>query len=103
MPRPREKPTRKEKPTPSGGAPSTPGNAGDQSPVSTVGATGKGAGHGSFSSTSGHHTDQQSMLGGPVPAETPHPYEPHTYVPVPNVPDGNECISCHGPSDSPWH
>ena len=43
-----------------------------------------------------------SLSGGPVPAVTPHPYEPHAVAPVTMAPDANEHLWGE-PNDSPVH
>ena len=66
------------------------GGHGD-SPVPRATSVGKnvpGRGFGSLPRV--HPGMEQSLSGGPVPAVTPHPYEPHAEPPVTMAPDANE-------------
>lgn len=92
--------------TPPGGAPSGPPPAGDQSPATSIGS-GKALGRGPGAPARGQKPVRRGPgigpSGGPVPAVTPQPYQPHAYIPVALAPDGNECQECGGPYDSNVH
>jgi 8-oxo-dGTP pyrophosphatase MutT (NUDIX family) len=118
MPNARGDAPRRGSPTPPGGAVTTPPQSSPQAGVSQPGGktgvppSGKGQGYKPGPTGTGITAPPrgdlrpgpgQSLSGGPVPAITPRPYAPHAYIPVQNAPDGNECSSCGGPYDAPWH